>query len=548
MVSNVSTPSRPDSAGSLNRIFGPRLSSKFGVLESAVFAVYIMLLAWTLAHHIPWADEAQAWQLSRNLSLPVLFAHYLRFEGTPGLWYIPLWILARMHLSFLAMRWIMAAFPVAGLWVFLRYSPFPAILRITLPFSFYLLYQYGVVSRSYIMLPLLVFIAAVLFARPARNLLSLAIVLSLLGNLSAHGLCIAGGFGCMLAVRLWRGRKQESQLLTSRRVTLATACVVACWGFAVWTIFPTMDNRYQPVWYRTHHANDFVYGQWASDHLPTGTAGGDSETPVERHIRESHGLKRVFYRYTKAVTYGLSNSWVLSSIAVGALLIYLAVRGNFLDFLPYIFLQLLFELVIAHAWHLGALFVAFVGILWIDWPANEKANDPAWRAILSLVLLAIVVEQCLWTAHAIRIDLTGKYSGDRDAAAFLASHIEGKRVAGFGYHAVGVLPYFSKNIFYNQPKEAFWFWSKKVKVNERVLEVVAERPDYIDIGFNVHPHGNTLSAASDPEWIGRYQPGLEKVILDTGRYVETHRFCGDAFSGHGYDEGECQVILEPAAH
>ncbi|MGB6686355.1 MAG: hypothetical protein WBE76_00770 [Terracidiphilus sp.] len=550
MLSNVSTQSEPTSIGAriLNWFFGPRLRFKFGALESTVLSIYVVLLTWTLAHHIPWADEAQAWQLSRELSLPALFAHYLRLEGAPGLWYIPLWILARMHVSFLGMRWIMAVFPVAGIWVFLRYSPFPAVLRVTLPFSFYLLYQYGVVSRSYIMLPLLVFTVAILFAQPARNLIALAVVLSLLGNLSAHGFCIAAGLACMLAIRLWRERKRDPQLLTSRRLAIATTCLVACWCFSVWTVFPTLDNRYQPVWYRIHHPNEFVDTQWASVRLPAGTDAGVSETTLDRHIRESRGLKHVFYRYTRAATYGLSNSWVLSSIAIGVLLIYLMTHGNLVDILPYIFLQLLFELVIAHAWHLGALFVAFIGILWIDWPASEKENDPVWRGILSLALLAIVVEQCFWTVHAIRTDVTGKYSGDKDAAAFLASHIEGKRVAGFQYHSVGVLPYFSRNIFYNQPKDAIWYWSKTVPIDERALEVVEERPDYIDIGFAVHAHGNTLSAAADPGWIDRYQPGIEKEILDTGRYVETHRFCGDAFSGHGYDEGECQAILEPAAH
>ncbi len=551
MLSDVSVQSRPATAGARisRRLFGPRLEYRFGVFEGAILAVYVALLGWTLAHHVPWADEAQAWQLSRELPLPVLFSQYLRLEGAPGLWYIPLWILARLHVSFLAMRWIMAVAPVAGMWVFLRYSPFPAILRVVLPFSFYFFYQYGVVSRGYIALPLLVFIAAILFAKPERNLLSLAVVLALMGNLTAHGLCIGAGFACMLAVRLWRRRGQDARFLTRKRVALATLCLAAAWGFSVWTIFPTLDNRYQPNWYRIHHPRDFVDGQWASSHAPVGTLAGESLRAVDMNIRSHRGLERAFYRFTLAATYGLSNSWVLSTFAIGSLGVFLLLRGNILDLLPYIFLQLLFEFVISHPWNLGTAMIAFIGILWIDWPAGEGRRDSIWGGILSLVVLAVAVEQCFWSAHAIRIDMTWEYSGDRDAARFLASHLTpGKRVAGFDYHSVGVLPYFSKNIFYNQPKAAIWYWSRNVPIDERALEVVAERPDYIDIGFLVHPHGDTLSAAADPTWIQRFQTGVEAEILETGRYVETHRFCGDAFSGHGYDEGECQVILEPVKH
>ena len=554
MLSDVSVQTKPSSAGArlFQRLFGPRLEYRFGVFEGAILAVYVALLGWTLAHHVPHVDQAQAWLLARELSLPALFGEFLRYEGTPGLWHLILWVLCRLHVSYLAMPWIVAVIPIAGIFVFLRYSPFPAILRLTLPFSFYLMYQYAVVARSYIILPLLVFLAAWLFAKPARNLLPIVVVLVLMGNLSAHGFCISVGFAAMLAIRLWRQRSQEAQHLTPRRVTIAAACLIAAWGFAAWTARPTVDNRYTTSWYRTHHPNEFVNGRWASEKVAIPSRledhSNDNETTEDINVKEHHGLLRAYYRMVASITYGLSISWMVSAGFVALLLIYLFSRGNLLDFLPYILLQVLFEYVVSRAWHLGAIFIAVLGILWINWPGKSERREPVWRSILTVALLVICVEQCFWTAHAIRNDMTGQYSGDEQAAAFLASHIAGKKVAGFSYHSVGVLPFFKKNIFFNQPQQAFWFWSKKVQVDERVLDTLKEHPDYIDLGFAVRPRGNSHSAAADPVWIWTAHPDVEKEMFLTGEYTETHRFCGIAFSGHGYDEAECHAILEPVKH
>jgi hypothetical protein len=524
------------------KLIAPRQKLRFGALEATVFAIYVALVAWTVAHHIPWADEAQAWLIARDASLREIFATDLHYEGSPGLWHLFLWILCRMHLSFTAMHWISAIIPVIGIFVFLRFSPFPAIVRITLPFSFYLLYQYAVIARSYVAVPLLVFVIAILFAKPSRNLLSLAVVLGLLANLCPQGFCISLGFAVMLAVRLWRHPTPDSGLLTTRRLAAAGAVLGALWIFAVLTSSPTRDNRFMPEWDPAYVQQHRAERQEAAVEFRAMASESDAA-----HFHGYNRLKRTEYRFANAITAGLSNSSLVSLLFVCILAAFLWSRKNLPDLLPYILLQVLFWYVAGHAWHLGNLFIAVLGILWVNWPAKKTTNDAAWRAILSTILLVVVVEQCFWSVRALRTEATGKYSGDRDAAAFLAGHMAGSTMAGFGYHSVSVLPYFRSNIFENQPKEAFWHWKSKDYVDDRVAQALAMRPDYIDVGFAVKPHIGRSSASEDPHRIATYRPEPEDEILATGRYRETHRFCGIAFSGHGYDEGECQVILEPIA-
>jgi hypothetical protein len=542
MQTGIAAHSKSHSTGVslLNRILEPRQTPSFGVLEGIVLAVYVALLAWGVAHHISWADEAQAWQLARELPLPTLFKTYLHYEGSPGLWYVFLWILVRLHVTFAGMHWIAAVLPISGMWVFLRYSPFPAIVRAVVPFSFYLMYQYAVVARSYLAFALLVFIAAILFAKPARNLLWLTLVFVLLSNLTAHGFAVTAGFAIMLAVRLWRQRKQDAQFLTVGRLAGASVCLCASMVFAAWAARNVPDNSFIPGYERTAQQGSMDSIQGVSDGVaPAATAPDANPSPPRQPAPgRADRLKMV-------VTYGLSNSWAISLIVAIVVLSYLISVRNVLDLLPFVFLHLLYHFVKGNSWHFGIVFIALLGVLWINWPLSGERRAMTWRGILSATLLAIAVEQCFWTVRAFRIDTFGKYSGDRDAAEFLLSHIAGKRVAGFKYQCVGVLPYFSTNIFENQPPGAFWHWSKNAHIDDRTVETAQSRPDYIDVGFAVRPLDFVHSTPLDIARIKTYRPDEEKQILATGLYQETHRFCGLAFSGHGYAEGECQVILEP---
>src|ERR1700692_545385 len=83
--------------------------------EWATVVLYAGVVAFAIPYHEPWADEAQAWQLARSLPLVALFQKYIRYEGSPGLWHLLLWILSRAHVSYTGMHWISGGIAVAGI-------------------------------------------------------------------------------------------------------------------------------------------------------------------------------------------------------------------------------------------------------------------------------------------------------------------------------------------------------------------------------------------------------------------------------------------------
>jgi hypothetical protein len=116
----------------------------------ALFAgAYAALVAFTIHYHEPWADEAQSWLLSRDASLAQLWGHLLHYEGTPGLWQTLLHALIRLGLTYSAYGFVSASLGLAAIVILLRYAPLPLFIRILLPFTYFLCYQYAIIARSY---------------------------------------------------------------------------------------------------------------------------------------------------------------------------------------------------------------------------------------------------------------------------------------------------------------------------------------------------------------------------------------------------------------
>ena len=119
-------------------------------------AVYALAVIAVAARHEPWADEAQAWLIARDSNPVAMAADVLRYEGHPILWYLVLTPFAKT-LPYAAMTVVAVCFGIAGVLLWLLRSPVPPAIRFAVPFTYFLFYQYAVVARSYVLLPLLLF-------------------------------------------------------------------------------------------------------------------------------------------------------------------------------------------------------------------------------------------------------------------------------------------------------------------------------------------------------------------------------------------------------
>ncbi len=168
-----------------------RVLSPFALYGAA--AAYALVAGAAIWHHEPWADEAQAWLLARDASLAGLWTHLLHYEGTPGLWHTLLHVAIRLGFPYAALNVLSGILGFAAIWLLLQRAPLPLAIRLFLPFTFFLCYQYPVIARSYSLTPLLLFACAPLYTGARRRVGLLTGLLCLLAAVSLHALVLSAG-------------------------------------------------------------------------------------------------------------------------------------------------------------------------------------------------------------------------------------------------------------------------------------------------------------------------------------------------------------------
>jgi len=148
-----------------------------------------------------WRDELQAFMLAAASSTPLDLFGNLKYEGHPGLWHLLLWLITRFTSDPVAMQAAQLLIAL-GIWVLIwRVSPFRLFEKLLLLLSYYLFWEYFVVSRNYALGVLLGFgFVAVVVFRPKQWLWPW-VLLGLLANTSVFGTIWSLALAALFAVR-----------------------------------------------------------------------------------------------------------------------------------------------------------------------------------------------------------------------------------------------------------------------------------------------------------------------------------------------------------
>ena len=203
--------------------------------------IFVTVGVVAVLHHVPGMDEAQGWLIARDLSVPGI-VRQMHYEGTPPLWHLLIFLLIRLHLPYAAFGYVSLSMMAAAVYVWLRWSPLPFVVRLLVPFVFFFQYQYAVVARSYSLSTLLAFVAAALWRREPQRIIPLAIVLALLVQTNLYGFAMGAGIALAVAAEYcfssrWERARQKPWLLLS-----AAALVMGSLLMAWYIARPAPDN------------------------------------------------------------------------------------------------------------------------------------------------------------------------------------------------------------------------------------------------------------------------------------------------------------------
>lgn len=176
----------------------------------------IAMLAYTVGHflmmlaHEPWFDEALAWLIAKDSTVWEILFEAPHYEGHPGLWHLVLMPFAKCGAPYeFSLSLVSFIFSGAAIALLLWKAPFKRIIRLLMPFTYFLFYQYSVVSRPYCMMMLAFALIAMFYngrkEKPGRFILSLAFLCAT----SAYGVVIAGGLCIAWLIQLLLEAKKE---------------------------------------------------------------------------------------------------------------------------------------------------------------------------------------------------------------------------------------------------------------------------------------------------------------------------------------------------
>ncbi|HEY0786177.1 MAG TPA: hypothetical protein VGD62_09930, partial [Acidobacteriaceae bacterium] len=417
-------------------------------------------------------------------------------------------------------------------------------------------YQDAVVARSYVLFALLAFGAAALLQRGERRPWLLACVLGLLGNLSVHGLIASAGMA-MVMWALWRRGRVRAGVWVP-----GTVLLLSFWAFAVVTTFPPRDVD-SSSGMNVEQSLEKIRAELTGKKLAKverAVMPGELTPIVEAPHRytPAQAIRRRVVRVLSLITFPLSSIRVLALAAFVLVMVHglWRRRGKGIGrvgVVPYLLMMAVFLSLYLAPRHAGTLFTMFLVTAWLTWPEAEEPR--AWRWAMTAVLALVCVHQIWWTARALRSEVLGAYAPEPMTARFLAGRKPGSRVAAFYYHTVGVLPYFGRNIFENEPAHAYWWWSANERTDQTAPAELRRRPQYVVVGGfawgdNADITADWVPAAEREEKSEGSSSGMGDLyrILPYAEghgYRETHRFCGHAWMRAGYSELLCDVVLEP---
>ena len=382
-----------------------KLKSCWPVLAVFLYAAFQLFL---LAHHENWRDEAQAWQIAKNLDLPGLFAQ-LRYEGHPCLWYLILMPFAKLGLPFVSMNFVSVAVMTGAAWLLMKRSPFGWPVRLALVFGGFYVYYYPVISRSYCLIPLLLAWLAVLYPQRQEKGIRYGAALALLTQTHIYmaGLSFLLSFFwmCETACQIWKKRRGELEERMPYRALAGLGLSLASGIFLVWELAGSTDlNPSIDIHVSSSPAYNLyrisVGAQWAVDNA-LGIGLSDRAWKLV--------LAAAFFCFLLLLWF----SWKEALILAGTF-------GTQVLMFTYVYLSSEQKAMI--------LFHELIFILWLILDRRGQTEERCWRIRLqkngwqaALVLLSVIAAR--GHSQAVLRDVEEPYSAGKAAAAYIREEL-----------------------------------------------------------------------------------------------------------------------------
>lgn len=204
-----------------------------------ILLIYGVLLFTGIAFHEMWMDESHHWLVAReSRTLTELFNNY-KHDGHPLLWLLIMYFFSFVSEGSMYIQFLHGGIALASIALFINKAPFPIFFKIGFTLSYFPLYEYGVITRNYSILMLLLFCLPLYWKNYRKSIIQVCIILGLIANTHFFGLIFSVVLGGFLFIKTVISHQKEILNRVIGFIILGAMVLVS-----VYSILPPSDNPF----------------------------------------------------------------------------------------------------------------------------------------------------------------------------------------------------------------------------------------------------------------------------------------------------------------
>ena len=377
--------------------------------EVICFLAYIFAVITVSLHHEFWYDELQAFQISKDSVYNILF-QVPHWEGHPPLWHLILKATSLLGLGVEGtLRLPNLIFIILAVFVLMFKSPFPKVVRLTLPFTFFLFYQYAVINRPYSLMVLELFLLAFLYKDKNKHPYWYTSVLALTCFTHVYGMFFATVISIVWGLEI-KDKQKWIPFLKDFIKDNRFYCMLALLFLCILLVFELIPEA------NVYPLDSFIEAAFVQKFLYHLVLLPSDATVF--NILNYNNTRNIsafsFNIYTiLAIIWGLF-------VSINLFLIFKKLSAGKLFYFTY-FGFLLFSLcIILWPHHIGLLFLSIIFCFWCA--LGNDTDTLRLNKITKFICAFIILVQLFWALYAVYGEFATKYNVAGDIAKYIQTN------------------------------------------------------------------------------------------------------------------------------
>ncbi|MDB9527135.1 hypothetical protein PN498_14125 [Oscillatoria sp. CS-180] len=478
-------------------------------LETGIIAGFVLFSLIGILQHEMWRDELQAWMIARDSSSILNLIQNMAYEGHPALWHLILYGLNQFTHDPLLMQLFHVTISIWTVYIVVKLSPFSLLHRFLLSFSYFLFFEYTVISRNYNLGVFLFFLFCALFDRKNPRYIILSIILALAANANFYALLVSVGLTVFVAldtvffsrgfprlkpniaiaflivssgwlislVQILRVRISDLLLIPFLSNTaIGSPTVVAMQADASMESYLSLLRKAKSVLYAIMCVCESYFplpNTLRVDFWETNIFTTHQSLPIDPdlYLATPFSIGELIALFISILMLGLFSIFffkrksLLCAYSLGNLLIILFIGGMHST---------------ATYRHYGYLFITLIIYLWLFQKSSLAKDDyPSqhYQKFVNGVLTFILSVQAIAGIHAMSMDYLYPFSNSREVAQFIRdNNLQNQEIIGSRYRQASTLSgYLNVPVYYPEKQTLGTFWSERVPDIEQA-EIMEQLP------------------------------------------------------------------------